>query len=529
MQWFVLVPPVIILLTAFFTHNIILSVVVGIGSASLVLAGGSPIAAAGIALASFVDQLMKTANIPLYGFLIILGGIIALINQTGGICRFSQLFTSRVRSKKTIESSSLLISFLLGVDDYLSVLTAGCIIKPLADSQKIPRSKLAFILNTMGSPLMVLVPISSWIAFIVSQLTAAGVNTTPQALVPMDPFYLYLKSIPFIFYSFIVIGSVWFIVRRRISYGPMHQQEVIAQQTGNLFGGRNPRFKSDTTGPTPSAHASLIDFIVPIASLVLFTAIGLPWGGGYWFFGGTYGLLESFTHLGTNIFSVLMFAATGSFVLSCTVAIIRKSLTIRQVPGLLWNALTLMYSSIVIIFCAMIFGGMIEKLQTGQYLATLILPYVHATLLPLIIFVISMLTALAVGSSWGTITINIPIALPIMIASAQQTGQPLATVLVLAIGSILSGAIAGAQLCPISDPVTMASTSAGCYQIDHIKTQSWYLIPVVAGTCIAFIANIFLPLHGALNGFASSAIGLAVSVCLLYGINRWQKTLTNAR
>lgn len=522
MQWFVLIPPLIILLTAFFTHNIILSVVVGIGSASLVLACGSPLAAAGIAFSSFVDQLMKTENIPLYGFLIILGGIIALINQTGGICRFSQLFTNRVRSQKTVESSSLLISLLLGVDDYLSVLTTGCIIKPLADSQKIPRTKLAFLLNTMGSPLMVLVPISSWIAFIVSQLTAAGVNTTPNALIPVDPFYLYLKSIPFIFYSFIVMGCTWFIVHARISYGPMHQQEVIAQQTGNLFGGRPPRFKSDATEPVPSTNTSIIDFIVPIASLLLFTAIGLPWGGGYWVFGGQYSLLESFTHLGTNIFAVLMLAATGSFILSCAVALIRKSLRARQIPELLWTALSLMYSSIIIIFCAMIFGAMIEKLQTGQYLATLILPYVHATLLPLIIFVISMLTALAVGSSWGTITINIPIALPIMIASAQQTGVPLVSMLVLAIGAILSGAIAGAQLCPISDPITMASTSSGCYQIDHVKTQSWYLLPVVAGTCCAFIANIFLPLHGALNGFASSAIGLTVSIGLLYGINRWQ-------
>lgn len=519
-QWFVLLPPLIILGAAFFTRNIILSVILGIVSAAFVAAHGLPLQTAQITYHYFMKQLLDIENLNVYGFVIILGGIITLINTTGGICQFSKLITKRLQSTKAVESSSLILSCFLCIDDYLSALTTGCIMKPLTDQMRIARVKLAFLVNTMASPIVVLVPISSWVALIVRQLKISGVSTQPGSVVSAEPFYLYLQSIPFVLYSFILVGSVWFIVRRHISYGPMHTQEVTAQQTGNLFGGLEPRFPADTQPHAPNHAVYLSDFFVPILSLITFTLIGIPVSGGYHLFGGPHNLLEAFRH--TNIFTVLMASATASFIISCAWALVRHVIAMREIPSIVWEGFKLTYTSVVIIFCALIFSSIIDQeLHTGNYLAGLLLPHVNIIFLPLIIFLISTLTALGTGSSWGTIGVVVPITIPIVSACAQACGMDMITLLPISIGAILSGAVAGAQLCPISDPVTMASISAGCYQIDHVKTQAWYLVPVITSTSIAFLISEILPLHGAMNGFVSSGIGLLLCVTLITSINYW--------
>ena len=540
LQWLVIVPPILLLLIAFFTHNILLSLLVGITSASLIAAQFSLTGAAYVLFEYCKRHVMGPDFFSLFGFLFVLGAIIALITHTGGSCAFSNILTKRIKSARASESTSLSLSLLLCVDDYLNSLTMGCLMRPLTDKFKVPRAKLAYLIDVMASPLAVLVPVSSWIAFIVKQLKDSGVRIGftkyvqhqfdfpggmfrigHDVLVQADPFYTYVKSIPFIFYSFIVILTAWFVVRRRISYGPMAEQERIAKETGNLYGGKEPRFKFTHEEPRTD-KTYLSDFLVPILSLIICTLITIPYSGGYYLFGGTYTLLESLRKV--DIFPVLLFASVFSFSISCILALIRKKIKIQHIPLFIARGIHLMYPSVIIVFCALVFSSLLDdKLHTGTYIAYLILPYINLHLLPFIIFVLTSLVAMGTGSSWGTIAIMIPISIPMLSTLSALPGPiPLKDIYILlpTIGAVISGSLAGAQLSPISDPVTMASTSSGAYQIDHVKTQFWYLVPVIIGTSISFIVAGYLPVNGTtLNGFVCMTIGLTISIGLTYLFN----------
>src|SRR5262249_44330539 len=151
--------------------------------------------------------------------------IISLISATGGINAYGRFIRPYIHNARNAESASLILSLLLFIDDYLSNLTTGSVMRPITDQFRIPRVKLAFLVNSMEAPITILSPVSSWVAEIVTQLSNSGINTTPQSLISANPFSVYLDLIPFIFYSFILIASVIFIVRRSISFGLMKQQE----------------------------------------------------------------------------------------------------------------------------------------------------------------------------------------------------------------------------------------------------------------------------------------------------------------
>lgn len=487
-SWIVLLPPLVILLTAFLSRNIILSIALGIVSAVLVVTNFSLVAAGALAYKYFSAQLFRWDTVNIYGFLIVLGTIVYLINATGAPCAFSRFVSRHLQSQKTVETSALTVSLFLGIDDYLNALMTGCIMKPLTDTMRIARVKLAFLLDVIASPLVVLVPISSWIAFIVSGLQSVGFS---------DAFSLYMHSIPFIFYSFIVMASAWFIVRLGLSYGPMRTHEQVAKETGNLYGGKQARF-DDSAVLKPEKAGELIDFVLPIGLLIVGVIVNRI--------------------LDVEIFAALMLAACLAFIVSGLFALTRKKVSLLGLWGCVRDGFKLMYPSIILVFCALIFGNIIQhELHTGEYLAQLILPGINAAWLPIIVFLMSTVTALTIGSSWGAITIGTTISLPMIFPFVAHNPALLCT----AIGAIISGAIAGAQLCPIADPVTIAATSSGCYQLDHVKTQAAYLLPVILGTCVAFGLSGYLTCtHPMITAGLCVLSGLAVSFSGLLVCNK---------
>jgi len=228
-SWLVLTPPIIVLVLAFITKKLNPSLLTGIICAALIATDFNIIGGAKLAGTRLWERLIDLDSIFTYSFLIMLGIVVVLVGRSGGAAAFARVAAKKLRSAKMAETSSILLSFSLFIDDYLSNTTVGYVMRPLTDSFKVARVKLAFLVHSIATPLVVLAPISGWSAMITSSLDTSGVA---------DPFFVYIRSIPFIFYSFLMLISVWFIVRRKISFGPMRAHEAIAQKTGNLMGGK---------------------------------------------------------------------------------------------------------------------------------------------------------------------------------------------------------------------------------------------------------------------------------------------------
>jgi len=494
-SWLVIMPPIIVLVSVFLTKHINTSLVLGIISAALITFPTEPSNAFSLLLKR--SSTVIVSNLYLYFFLFLIGGLIVLISVNGGTYALTHARALRsLKTKRSVQRLSIFSSLVLFMDDYLSNLTVGNIMRPLTDRFCIPRAKLAYLIHTFSTGLIMFVPLSSWVAVVTSSLAQAGVQAaTTGAIINLDPFSVYLKAIPYLFYGILMLLSALVIVEHNLSFGLMGKHEDIAASTGNLFGGKEPiktSSLSDTTSP-----GSLTDLFVPLVSLIFFCAAAILWTSGHWLFGGNKNLIQALT---TNEDAIPSLTIGAGLALATSLAytfFIKKNASKKLLLTVIRESDDMMRPAIIMVTLANILGMLMKMdLQTGLYLASLITTTLPLWLLPLTIFIFSLFLTLILGSAWATMILLIPIALPMVIELSHATlPATLNTVPMLlpTLGALFSGAICGNQISPFADTTIMAATSAGCYFIDHLATQISYAIPAIIGAAASFtVTGIFI-------------------------------------
>lgn len=517
----VLLPPLLVLISACVWRKLNPALIVGIISGTFIASQfsiGDTLQLIGVRI---FNQAKDPDYLYLYGFLLLIGCLIVLLSKTGGANGFANAISKHLRSKKAVETSSLLLSSLLFIDDYLSSLTVGYVIRPLSDSFKIPRVKLAFLVHSLSGPLVILVPISSWVAMITSQEYASGINLEAHARIFADPFFTYMQSIPFIFYSIILIASVWFIVLRKISFGPMREQELIASKTGNLFGAKSPCVE-----PMPLAHSQgeLIDLLFPLSVLIACVFGGILYSGGFWLLGGTHTFWQAL-QTNTQTFFVLFCSSLITLGAAFIFGLFRKTLSPRDIQSICAGGFQLMKTAILMVFLASTFGTILKHdLRVGAYLASALIGILPLWLLPLMFFLVSAIIGTITGSSWGTIAIMAPVTIQMLstLLHIPLHSNPADIALLLPVlGAVFSGAVCGDHISPISETTIMAATSSGAYPLDHAYTQIFYTIPVICATSLAFMSAGLLAQYGAMiTSIGSLLIGLVSSFVILWYLNK---------
>ena len=526
-SWIILTPPLLVLIIAIITRKVIPAIITGIISAALIATQFSLYNTVALIWHTFLEEsqlsyLWNPTDSPdhlyTFAFLIFLGIIIALITQTGGITAYSNLINLRLKNKKSVEITSLFLSFFFFIDDYLNSLTVGCIMQPLTDKFKVPRAKLAFLLNAVSSPLCVIVPISSWVAMIVMNLKTSGIAEKSQELIYIkaDPFNIYLNTIPYVFYAFFIIASAWIIVYFNLSYGSMRSHEIIAQSNNNLFGGK-PVISTTSYSSQECKTGSISNFFIPLSSFIIGVVFFLLYTGGWYYLGGNNSFFSALQQ--AQSFYSLFIASALSLLLSIFYFMYTNQLTFSQLNNAIKQGFNLMKSSIIVLLLAWILGNILkDQLQVGSYLAHLIVGTLPLFLLPLVIFFISLVICSSTGSTWGTISIMIPLTVP-LIATLENSMLPLdphyIPLLYPVLGALLSGSLAGSHISPITDATIMASTSAGSYHLDHVATQFSYSIPAIIGTVVALLCASILSSSYWTTNLLSLSIGFITTFLLL--------------
>ncbi|MHC4168056.1 MAG: Na+/H+ antiporter NhaC family protein [Planctomycetota bacterium] len=118
-----------------------------------------------------------------------------------------------------------------------------------------------------------------------------------------------------------------------------------------------------------------------------------------------------------------------------------------------------------------------DDLRTGEFLATILAGRVPSYLFPPILFLVASVTSFATGTSYGTMAILMPTAIPIAFAI---DGQAYGLTTMISLGAVLDGSIFGDHCSPISDTTIMSSIASSCNLIDHVRTQLPYSLFVAA-------------------------------------------------
>lgn len=505
--WLSIVPPVVAITLALATKEVFGSLLIGIFSGYFIFVNFAP-AEISEGLAStnpifgpfleMVNSIIANAgdswNMAILLFLAILGGLVAIITVAGGSAAYGEWAAKRVKTRSGAQLSTFLLGCIIFIDDYFNSLTVGTVMRPVTDRYRISRAKLAYILDSTAAPVTILVPVSSWVATIIS-IMEPSLESEGFTLSGLSGF---MSTLPYNFYAWLTLIMVVVIAVSKLEFGPMARFEAKAMLTGELQEDREATPPGDDFSNLEiSQKGSPLDLILPIAALIVLTLIAMLYTGGY--FGSDTTMWQAFGD--TDSATSLLYGGIGALLFCLILFVPRKLMTYGQFMNAFVQGVKSMVPAFSILILAWTFGSVLrdDGLQTGTFVANVVGTTISAWLLPAIIFIVSCFIAFATGTSWGTFAIMLPIAIPIC---ANVNPEMIS----LMMAAVLAGAVYGDHCSPISDTTILSSTGAACHHIDHVATQTPYASLVAGISIIGFLVA----------GITNSAlISFPVSLALL--------------
>ena len=460
-----LFPPVLAIFMALLTKEVYSSLFLGILVGGVLSSGGS--------LSKSLDNVVKNGLIAsvsqtsgIFIFLIVLGIMVVLINYSGGSRAFGEFAHSKIKSRKGAQLSTFFLCSMLFIDDYFNCLTSGSVMKPVTDSYKISRAKLAYIIDSTAAPICMIAPISSW---------AAAVSGYADGISGIE---MFIRSIPFNFYSLLTLVFVVAIILFDNDFGPMKEFEKKAQEKGELGAVKTSKITAADGNP----DGKVIDLVFPILVLIVISVLSLVYVGG--FFDPASEFYRDFVNAFANTDSsvALAMGSISALIITIIYFIARGVISFEKSMDSLSEGFSSMVGAILILTMATSLKNLSNDLLGSQdFVGGLMKGAVGSlnSFLPAVIFVVAIFLAFATGTSWGTFGILIPI-----ITSMFEIGEPL---FFIGISACLSGAVCGDHISPISDTTIMSSAGAGCVHVDHVKTQLSYGLSVAAIATISYL------------------------------------------
>lgn len=461
-----LVPPLVAIILALITKEVYSSLFVGIVVGGLFYTNFNVKDAFLTIFTDATDGGMATkiaGNVGILVFLVVLGILVALMNKAGGSAAYGRWATGAIKTRRGALLSTFALGVLVFVDDYFNCLTVGSVMRPVTDTHKISRAKLAYIIDATAAPICIIAPISSW---------AAAVAGVVEGVNGLD---LFIHAIPYNFYALLTIVAMLTLTITNTDFGPMLTHERNAQLDGDLYTTDARPFK-DEADNKPVGNGKVIDLVLPVIVLIFCCIIGMIYTGG--FFDG-----ESFVDAFANCDSAtgLMLGSIAALLITFVLYIPRKVLRFREFMDCLPEGFKAMVPAILILTFAWTLSGVTGLLGADVFVAGLLegSKGVVQMLIPVIVFCIAIFLAFATGTSWGTFGILLPIVVPIM--------DPGSELLIITVAATLAGAVCGDHCSPISDTTIMASTGAQCDHINHVSTQLPYALTVAAVSAINYV------------------------------------------
>ncbi len=502
-----IVPPLLALGLALITKEVYSSLTIGVFVGMLIYqftlngVGVEQIVAAFTMLPQMMAEQIA-GNGALVLFLALLGALTVVIAIAGGSRAYAEWVSKHVKSARLAAILTAVLGILIFVDDYFNCLTVGAVMRPITDRFHVSREKLSWIIDSTAAPVCIIAPVSSWAVAVGGYLGEDGFST-------------FVASIPYNFYALLTIFFVFFVLITKLDFGSMREAEEAAQRgesaddipaegsalatvasTGladkdaEAYDEDRPDIPSIVTeesdidgaaagaideykGLDISEKGRVFDLVIPILVLIAFSILGMMYTGGY--FEG----VDFATAVGENPVQGLCIGSCVALLVAAAMFLPRKLCTLQGFVEGVSEGVRSMVGAIMILVLAWSLGGLCRHLLgTGEFVSSFLNNLgVSLAILPCIIFLVSAFIGFAMGTSWGTIAL----ILPIVIGVFPET-DPL---FLVAIGATMAGAVYGDHVSPISDTTILSSAGAKCNHLRHVATQLPYatFVMIVCFVC----------------------------------------------
>ena len=505
-----LLPPVVAIALALISKEVYSSLFVGCLVGSLLYTQFAPWEAIVQLVGGdygIVTTVSDSYNMGIIVFLVMLGIIVDLMNKGGGSEAFGRWANTSVKSRCGAQLMSMLLGCLIFIDDYFNCLTVGAVMRPVTESHKISRAKLAYVIDATAAPVCMIAPVSSWAAAVSGYVQSDNVNGIE----------MFIKQIPYNYYCLLTLLMIVVISVLNIDYGPMLKHEYNAQVKGDLFTTEHRPFEGDDEYVQPAnGKSSVADLLLPVIVLIIACVIGLIYSGGFFDAesGAYQNVIEAFSNADASV--ALSIGSLIGVVFTFIYFWARKAINFEKSFESVPNGFIQMVAPILILsfawtLCSFTRYGLdSESFVVGALAGMEELKKV----LPAVIFILGAFIGFATGTSWGTIGIMAPIVVSVFNYDVEPT------LCVIGLAAACAGGVCGDHCSPISDTTIMASAGSHCYHLNHVFTQLPYAMTVAAVSFVSFLIAGFLQ-----NTIVCLAIAVALMIVTLLVI----KTVTEKK
>lgn len=488
-EWTSILPPLLAIVLAMLTRQIIPSLIAGVWLGAWLLEGLS-VAGLGTSLLDtvgvhIVEALADPDHVMIIVFTLMIGGMVGIIRRNGGTDGIVKNITRWTSTSRRGQLATGGLGVAVFFDDYANTLVVGNTMRPITDRLRISREKLAYIVDSTAAPVATLGIFTTWIGFQVGLIGDAVATIGLER----TGFSVFLESLKYAFYPVLAVLFVFAIAATGRDFGPMLHAERRARATGEVLREGSHLGGSDALAGELEAEEKtpkrLLNAVVPIVVLVVVTLVGLVVTG------EGDNLVEVMGD--GDAFSALLWGSLLAVVVAGVLSLGQRILTLGETIDAWFSGLKSVLYVVIILTIAWALSSLTEQLGTAEFLAGALGEAIPAMLLPAMLFVLAAAVAFATGTSWGTMGILTPLAIPVAWAVLQAQGDALPAghpILFASVATVLAGAVWGDHCSPISDTTVLSSLASQCDVVDHVRTQLPYALYVGAVGTVAGLVPI---------------------------------------
>lgn len=522
--WMSVFPPLIAIILALLLKEVFSALFVGILTGTSIMfyyQGVGFFAAIGKGFLAVIDtyvmnSLTDRGHLSIIVFSMMIGGMVQLISSNGGMKGVVNRLSVFARSSRSGQLVTWLLGMVIFFDDYANTLVVGNTMRPVADRLKISRAKLAYIVDSTAAPIAAIAFVTTWIgaelSYIQDGLNVIGLN--------QSAYNVFFNSLAYSFYPILTLIFVLMIILMKREYGPM----LIAENAVRSQKAPQDEINSDSSETENNFETSVksekaMNAIIPVAVIIFGTISGLlytGWDKALWANQEVSFITKISEIIGkSDSYAALLWSSVSALVVAFILTLSQRILNLQKTIESILEGFRIMMTAILILTLAWSVALVTEHMHTADFIAQSLLsmsfsPY----LIPAFTFVLAALVAFSTGTSWGTMAILYPLLLPtswMLTESAPGIDHEHGlTIFYSVVSAVLSGAILGDHVSPISDTTILSSISSGCNHIEHVRTQMPYALTV------GFVAVVFGTIPAA-YGFVSSWVLMLLGVVILFG------------
>jgi Na+/H+ antiporter NhaC len=526
-SWISIIPPLVAIVLALVLRQVIPALFAGIWLGAWAING--------FTLAGLFQGLLESFQIHILAaladadhaavilFSLMIGGTVGIISRNGGMQGIVNRIVTWADSARRACLATATMGLAVFFDDYANTLVVGNTMRPVTDSMKVSRAKLAYIVDSTAAPVACIALVTTWIGYEVG-LIGESLSYLPD--LESEAYLVFLSTIPYSFYPLLAVAFVFMVASSSRDFGPMLKAERNAVANGIEEQGHLDSSLAADCEPIEAVEGKpqrAINAALPILVLILGVMGGLYVTGSAGVEMEDPGLKDIIG--AAESYKSLMWGSLLGMVTAVFLTLIQRIMSLEEVVNAWYQGMRAMIYAMIILILAWALGGITDELKTADFLVSILGDTLPVQLVPALVFLIAAFTAFATGSSWGSMGILVPLVIPLtwaVMKASGHSGPEDMHILYSSIASVLAGSVWGDHCSPISDTTILSSMASGCDHIEHVRTQLPYAF--VVGTVSIFICSI--PVAFGLSPW----IALLVSAVLLFTILRLlgQSTVRNS-